>query len=111
MTVPPAPRLAYAASTDTGRVREANEDNFVLQPMVFAVADGMGGHAAGEVASEIAVVTLRDRLRDGAASVDLMVAAVVEANAAIFQAAHSHSDQRGRRDFAMTTWVKLFDWA
>ena len=90
MTVPPAPRLVYAATSDTGLVREANEDNFVLEPMVFAVADGMGGHAAGEVASEIAAVTLRDRLRDGAASVDLMVAAVVEANAAIFQIGRAH---------------------
>ena len=40
MTVPPAPRLAYAATSDTGLVREANEDNFVLQPMVFAVEIG-----------------------------------------------------------------------
>lgn len=89
------PVLAWGAATHPGRVRAENEDNFVAEPMVFGVADGMGGHQAGEVASEIAATTLRDRLRSGAASVDLVVAAVVEANAAIFQGAHTNPDQRG----------------
>jgi PPM family protein phosphatase len=62
---------------------------------VFGVADGMGGHQAGEVASAIAASTLRDRLVGGAASVDVAVATVVEANAAIFQGAHSNVEQRG----------------
>ncbi|MCB0985805.1 MAG: Stp1/IreP family PP2C-type Ser/Thr phosphatase [Ilumatobacter sp.] len=89
------PVLAWGAATHPGRVRAENEDNFVAEPMIFGVADGMGGHQAGEVASEIAATTLRDRLHSGAASVDLMVAAVVEANAAIFQGAHTNPDQRG----------------
>lgn len=89
------PVLAWGAATHPGKVRAENEDNYVAEPMVFGVADGMGGHQAGEVASEIAATTLRDRLRGGAASVDLMVAAVVEANAAIFQGAHTNPDQRG----------------
>jgi protein phosphatase len=55
----------------------------------------MGGHQAGEVASAIAATTLRDRLASGANTVDVAVAAVVEANAAIFQGAHSHAEQRG----------------
>ena len=87
--------LDWGAATDAGRVREANEDSFVAEPMVFVVADGMGGHQAGEVASELAASILRDRLSAGASSADVVVAAVMEANAAIFQTAHNNAAQRG----------------
>lgn len=93
--LPRTPALTWGAATDTGRVRTENEDSFVAETMVYGVADGMGGHAAGEVASAIAAGTLRDRLAVGAESVDVAVAAVVEANAAIFQGAHSNAAQRG----------------
>lgn len=47
--------LHYGAATDVGLVREANEDAFLADPPVFVVADGMGGHAGGDVASRIVV--------------------------------------------------------
>src|SRR5579859_7969904 len=54
-------RLAgYAGATDTGRKRRRNEDAFVLAPPLFAVADGMGGAQAGEVASKLAAAALED---------------------------------------------------
>jgi protein phosphatase len=87
--------LRWGAATHAGRVREANEDSFLAQDMVFAVADGMGGHQAGEVASAMAADVLRDRLTTGAPSTDVLVAAVVEANAAIFQTARRNSSQLG----------------
>jgi protein phosphatase len=50
--------VQVGAATDTGRIRRANEDRALTAAGVFAVADGMGGHAAGGVASELAVAAL-----------------------------------------------------
>jgi protein phosphatase len=47
--------FSYGAATSVGRVRQVNEDSYLAVPPLFVVADGMGGHGAGNVASRIAV--------------------------------------------------------
>lgn len=76
--------IRYAAKTDVGRVRQVNEDSLLVREPLFAVADGMGGHAAGDVASKIAIETLTTDV-DGAGDRDTLVGAVQRANSVIFE--------------------------
>ncbi|MBJ7306563.1 MAG: Stp1/IreP family PP2C-type Ser/Thr phosphatase [Acidimicrobiia bacterium] len=71
-------RFAWGAASDTGRVRQANEDSFLVVDGLFAVADGMGGHQAGEVASHLALESLQSGFT--AAGTDVLVRAVEDAN-------------------------------
>lgn len=78
-------RFAVGAASDVGRRRTVNEDCALVSERVVAVADGMGGHAGGEVASEVAIDALRAAMADPA--VLTLADAVVRANTAVWDRA------------------------
>ena len=80
------PQLAWGARSDVGLIREHNEDSFLIHAPVFCVCDGMGGHAAGEVASAIAVRSIAEHA-PVVADDTLLGAAVELANTAIIKGA------------------------
>jgi protein phosphatase len=107
------PTLRAAASSDAGPVRRTNEDNFLIAPEIclFAVADGMGGHHAGEVASKLALESLASFIRRSHEDSDCswpygiepnlsmagnrLHTAISLANRRVFREAESHDDYTG----------------
>jgi len=86
--------IRFGSRTDVGCIREQNEDSLVVKPPLFVVADGMGGHAAGEVASEICVTTIA-QCAPGHPDSEALGEAVKEANRAIINASLSGEGREG----------------
>jgi protein phosphatase len=79
-----------AAASDPGKRRRRNEDAYVVEPPLFAVADGMGGARAGEIAAKIAASVLRDSSGE-----DAVVELIKEANRRVYEAATEDETRSG----------------
>jgi len=97
---------AYAVASDTGRRRRRNEDNYVVAPPLFAVADGMGGAQAGEVASQLAASALEDGDSNGLEGTQRIDALIQEANRRIHDRASTDPTASG---MGTTMTVALVD--
>lgn len=89
--------LKWGAGTHPGQIRPDNEDDMHASDGIYVVADGMGGHEAGEIASALAVERIRDVLiaEDLAPTAERVVEAISDANGDIFRAAIANPGQSG----------------
>src|SRR5690349_16830728 len=87
--------IVAALATHVGRVRKHNEDAGLVQPHLVAVADGMGGHAAGEVASGLAIDALRPLGESAELRPREVLDGVLAANRAILASAAQNPAQTG----------------
>ncbi len=88
-------RLRSGSATDIGRVRSSNQDAVFCGEVLFAVADGMGGHAGGEVASRVALEALQEVFDESAPSLDDLVEAVEAANLAVWEQSANDTELSG----------------
>ncbi|MGH2789902.1 MAG: Stp1/IreP family PP2C-type Ser/Thr phosphatase, partial [Actinomycetota bacterium] len=89
-------KVNIGAKSDVGRVREANEDSYLVHEPLFVVADGMGGHIAGDVASSTAVKTIEKQSSDASAEdMETLARLVRSANSQIWEKAQGDPTLKG----------------
>jgi serine/threonine protein phosphatase PrpC len=87
--------IGSSARTDTGRRRRRNEDALVCEPPLFAVADGMGGAQAGEVASQLAAESVREQRQGALAAPEQVTELIRAANRRVYAYSSENASARG----------------
>src|SRR5580658_10792903 len=118
-------QIAFGARSDTGRTRENNEDSFALaaELNLFVLSDGMGGLAAGEVASKLACATVIAHCREAAVNPSLpligehldgvsahsnrLASAIRTANRVVYAAAQGNEQKRGMGATVVAIWLTV----
>lgn len=85
--------LSWGAVTDVGKIRKLNEDDMLLAPGVFVVADGMGGHAAGDIASRLTIETFADIVTGGVLDLSVIAGVISDANERVRDYSSSNGHQ------------------
>jgi protein phosphatase len=88
-------RLRVGAATDVGKVRTRNEDSYLVDAPLYVVADGMGGHRGGDVASQLTVETLRDARPEWGPPGGELMEAVRNANRVVYDRSAADRELRG----------------
>lgn len=90
--------ITWGAATDVGKVRRLNEDSFLDVLGAFVVADGMGGHQAGDVASRLTIEAVKDMLAEGRPDVGTIASLVQRANDSV----RTHAGSAGQHGMGST---------
>ena len=99
--------MIAAARTHIGKVRSSNQDALLVRPGkygLYGVADGMGGHKAGDVASKMAVAVVENALKDARPSEDLLRKAIQEASLMIYEEQLGNPDYSGMGTTMTVIW-------
>lgn len=102
--------MVGSVKTDIGKVRQGNEDSYIFHPpQLFAVADGMGGHAAGEIASSIAVEVCRAyvtaHMPDTSNPQEVLLEAIQQANHKVYEASREQAGHSGMGTTLTAIWL------
>lgn len=99
--------MRASVKSDIGLARQTNEDSYICDHPIYIVADGMGGHVAGEVASKMVTVAVKEAVQAKSAALprseDVLTEAILEANALVLQKAKQQAEYAG-----MGTTISMF---
>lgn len=96
--------MKWVSRTHIGHVRSSNQDALLIQPKLYGVADGMGGHKAGDIASRMTVLMLSRVLEDAKPSETLLRAGIEEVNELVYEQQQNNAELSGMGTTITVLW-------